>query len=425
MYPESVLFKFLTVYCISGFLILGLDVTELRSELLTRTEAIKIALEKNPEVTAARKDWEIARARLTQARALPDPELKLEYEELPGVSRFGKFGERNIGLTQRVEFPVKWWLRNRAASRGADAVRMAVFETTKLEVATRVKITYDRVLMGQKVLEYTEKNLQLAQDLLHKANVRFEAGDVPQLEVLRAEVETGRAENRVTMARNGLSVSRAELNTLLAREIHTPLEVTDDFSYLPIEVDLEKLIDLALEHRPDLLGAGLKVAAAHSNQSAAVSSIMPDLNIGVFRQRIRGDVDNGNFWHVVLGIDVPIWAMFRQRGEIAQASAETARAAAEENALRYQVLLEVKSAFLDLKSTEDQVQLFQNRILREAKRAHEVASMSYQEGKASYLELLEAQRALTETSVEYAQALFNHRSALAALERAVGGNLPE
>jgi len=255
--------------------------------------------------------------------------------------------------------------------------------------------------------------------------VRFEAGDVPQLEVLRAGVGTGRAENRVIMARNGLSVSRAKLNTLLAREIHTPLEVTDDFSYLPIEVDLEKLIDLALERRPDLLGAGLKVARSHSNQSAAVSSIMPDLNIGVFRQRIRGDVDNDNFWHVVLGIDVPIWAMFRQRGEIAQASAETARAAAEENALRYQVLLEVKSAFLDLKSTEDQVQLFQNRILREAKRAHKVASMSYQEGKASYLELLEAQRALTETRVEYAQALFNHRSALAALERAVGGNLPE
>ena len=61
----------------------------------------------------------------------------------------------------------------------------------------------------------------------------------------------------------------------------------------------------------------------------------------------------------------------------------------------------------------------------EAERTFEVASRSYAEGKATYLELLEAQRALTGVRKEYAEALFNHHTALAHLEKAVGGELPE
>jgi len=416
--------KYLIFLLFIGYPVL-LSGLPLKAEKLSRSEAIRLALKRNPEVIASRKQWDAARAQVLQARALPDPELGFEYEELPGVSRFGKFGERNIGITQKVEFPVKWWFRNRAVSMHAKAVKMTSFEKTNLEVATRVKIAFDRVLMGQKVLEYTEENLELARELLQKAKVRFDAGEVPELEVLRAEVETGRAENRLTVARNNLSVSYAELKVLLASDIRTTLEVAGELTCQPLGLDLERLRGLSMERHPVLLGVQYALSEARFNRSAVVSSIVPDLNVGIFRQSIRDQAGKEDCWRVGLGLNMPIWAMFRQRGEIAQASAETARAEADEHTLRYQVLLEVERAFLDLKAAENQVELFQKRILREAERAYEVASLSYREGKASYLELLEAQRTLTETRMEYAQALFNNRSALAALERAVGGNLPE
>ena len=93
------------------------------------------------------------------------------------------------------------------------------------------------------------------------------------------------------------------------------------------------------------------------------------------------------------------------------------------NAVRYRVMLEVESAYLDLKAAEEQVCLFQDRILLKAERAYEVAGLSYDEGKLTYLELLEAQRVLTQTRMDYAGTIFNFLSALAALDRAVGGNL--
>ena len=76
-------------------------------------------------------------------------------------------------------------------------------------------------------------------------------------------------------------------------------------------------------------------------------------------------------------------------------------------------------------AAEERVRLFEARIVNEAELAYDAARRGYEEGKVSYLELLEAQRALTETRMEYAQTLFNYRSALATLERAVGGDLPE
>ena len=408
----------LWVHC----LILVLSTGQVSAEILTRQKAIQVALERNPEVIAALKEWEAARAQLTQTRALPNPELELEFEELPGNLSIGKFGERNIGFTQRVEFPVKWWFRNRAVSLRADAVRMVAFEMIKLEVATSVKIAYDQVLLGIKILEYTEQNLKLAQNFLQKTGVRFDAGDVAQLEVLRADVEVGRAENRVTVARNEREVKRAELNTLLARDIQTPLEVNGDLVYTPFEIDLERLKDIALECRPDLGGSEMTLAAVQARRSEVLSSMVPDLNLGIFRQTIGKPTERKGFWHVSFGLEIPLWAMFRQRGEIAEASAEVGLAMAQKDAIRYRVLLEVERAFLDLKAAEEQVRLFRRRILNVAGRAYEMAIRSYEEGKATYLELLEAQRVLTETRIEYAETLYNYRSALAALERSTGGD---
>ena len=409
----------------AGLLLASLTLTSAGADELSREEAIRIALERNPEVTAAKKAWEAAQARLTQARAGPDPELELEYEELPGMTRFERFGERAWGATQRIESPLKWWRRSRAADQAAEAVHLGVFEMTRLVIATRVKVAYDRVLFKQKRLVYIRKHLQLAEGFLRKAQLRLEAGDVSQLEVLRAEVEAGRAANRLTEARNELVVARAELDALLTRERGAPLEIKGDLDYQPIALDLERLKLLALERRPDLLGAQWTAASAGSEQAAARAAFLPDLNVGLYRQTIQEQGGKEGFWRVGLALEFPLWGAARQRGELAEAKASAGQAAAEGRRFRQQVLLEVESTYMEVQTSAEHVALFQTRIVPEAERTFEVASRSYAEGKATYLELLEAQRALTEVREEYAEALFNRRTSLAELEGAVGGELPE
>jgi len=399
--------------------------TSTAADALSRQDAIRIALERNPEVIAAKNSWEAAKARSVQAGALPDPELELEYEELPGLTRFGKFGERAWGVNQRIEFPLKWWRRSKAARRAAEAVRLGEVEMVRLDISSRVKMAYDRILFKRQNLEYVRQDLRLAQDFLQKARLRLEAGDVSQLEVLRAEVEAGRAASRLTKARSELEIAGIELGILLARENGTSIEVEGDLDYQPIGLELGLLQQTAIERRPDLQGVEWALESARAEQGAIQAALLPDLNVGLSRQTIQEAGGKEDFWGVSFALELPLWGAARQRGELSEAKALVRQSAAEKNIFRYQIFLEVESAYMDVQTSAAQVLLFQERIVREAERTFEVARRSYAEGKATYMELLEAQRALTGVREEYAEVLFNYHTALVSLERAVGGELPD
>lgn len=220
------------------------------AEPLSRNDAIRLAVERNPAVEAARMAYESARARARQDAALPDPEF--EFEELPRFGSSGDPGEHTIGVSQRFEFPLKWWYRLQAGRQHAEAARLAVFEMTRLDLVLQARTAYDRIALNESLLQHARQDLHLAQNILRQAHIRFEAGDVPELDVLRASVEVGRASNRQSAAQNELSVARAGLNALLARPLQTPFSLADSLAYEPVEADLDQLNAAALRQRPDL-----------------------------------------------------------------------------------------------------------------------------------------------------------------------------
>ncbi len=389
---------------------------------LSRIDAIRLAVERNPAVEAARNAYESARAQARQAAAPPDPEFGVEFEEVPRLGNLGDYGERAIGISQRIEFPLKWWHRLQAGRRQAEATRLAVFEMTRLDISLEAKTAYDRIALHKSLLRHTSEDLNSTRDILRQARARFEAGDVAQLDVIRAGVEVGRATNRLTAAKNDLSVAKTGLNALLARPLQTRFTLADSLVYKPVEADLEQLSAAALNQRPDLAGIELQLKALQSRQAAVTAAYWPDLNVAVGRQKRHGTHEE-NSWRWRFSLEVPLWAFARQRGERSQARAEAAQVGAELELLRNRILLETEEAFLDLKTAAAQVVLFQERILPGAERAFAVTSRSYNEGKSTYLELLEARRIRIETRVEYAHSLFDYGAASADLERAVAGPL--
>ena len=416
--PNRYILPFLMLALAEGLIPLG----RTHAEAMSRIDAIRLVVERNPQVKAARHAYEAARAQARQAGALPDPELELEFAELPELGSLDGYGERTIGVSQRVEFPLKWWHRLQAGRQHAEATRLAVFEMTKLDISLQAKRAYDRIALQKSLLQHARQDLGLAQNILRQAHIRFEAGDVPQLDVMRASVEVGRATNRLTAVKNDLSVAKTALNALLARPLQTPFALADSLVHQPFETDLDQLTAAALKQRPDLAGIELQLKALQSQQAAATAAYWPDLFLGLARQQLRGAHEE-NSWRLRFGMEVPLWAFSRQRGERAEARAKVAQVAAERDVVRYRVLLETEQAYLDLNTAEEQVALFPGRILPEAERAFAVVGRSYDEGKSTYLELLEAQRTWIETRVEYAHALFEYRAATAALERAIAGPL--
>jgi outer membrane protein, heavy metal efflux system len=393
------------------------------AEPLTRNEAVQLSLENNPEIRVAYHTWAVERARVLQAWAPPQPELELEYDGMSGAFDFGTFVQKDIGIVQTLEFPAKWWLRGKATTRQAQAVQLAVYETTRQDVALRVHQAYDRVLADTQIMRFSEENVRLSEGFLNRAKIRFVAGDVPKLDVMRAEVALGRQQIRLTTTQNALSISQAALNTLLNRVVDAPLALADSLSYASDKTDFDALLTYALAHRTELQGTERSLQSDQVGRSLAWASAFPDISLGVFRQTVVSPVGQQKFWRAGIAIELPVWAMFRQRGEISEANAQKARATAEHDVLKLRIIQGVDVALRNYQAADQQLELMRQRVLPTAEGAYDMARRSYDEGKATYLDMLETQRDLIDTRTEYVETLFDYRSSLAQLARATGSIL--
>jgi len=183
------------------------------------------------------------------------------------------------------------------------------------------------------------------------------------------------------------------------------------------------LQQLGLLRRADLQGAITDLESRRAHRGASRAGLFPDLTVGVARQTLRQAGESEARWALGLSLEIPLWAAARERANLAEARAQVVSGQARVEGLRQQVLAQVEMAYLSVMSAADQVKLFDERVMHAAKVAQQSATDSYEQGKATYLEVLDSQRTLIMTRSEYVDIVFAHREAWAALERAVGETL--
>ena len=413
---KSLLFCFL---CTCSFLAVHLAVPEevipqpLR---LSLQGAINLALERNPEVLAAARQVDAARGRSRQAWWPEDPQFSVEYEGIPRGKGLARYEERFVRLSQTFDFPTNILLKKRIAEKEVDVTRMDS-ELVKRDLLHRVKLTYYDLLTQWERVNLARQNLQLADDFSQKAQIRYQFGEGTHLEYVKAKVEKARAENDMTLAQNEHAVALAELNLLLARDSRADIIPTDSMSYVPLEKSVNELREEALRVHPRLRAMDGKVEAARTGHTLAWSSFLPALSASYFNQNIDGNPD---FWGLELGISVPLWFPFRQRGRIQEATAELAQARFERENVRNELAFQIESAWQKATTAEKMVLLYREELLAEANEVYRIARRSYEEGAGGYLDLLEAQRTLVGTRSGYVESLFSYNIAIATLEKAMG-----
>jgi cobalt-zinc-cadmium efflux system outer membrane protein len=388
-------------------------------QALSLQEVQQQALLHHPQVLAARETWEAAQARQRGVRLPPDPQLSLEYEGLTGIH--DPYGERNLELSQVLEYPGKPRLRGRLADYQAQLAGLD-YEALRLEVSTAASAACGRLWAARDLLAQAGESLRLAEDFRDKTQKRVAAGDVSPLEVLRAEVEAGRVAAEQATAANQLQLAQAELNALLGRAPDPPIEVSGGLEYHPLHAELPLLQRRALEQRPDLRAADLRTQAARAGEGLSRAGLVPDLELSAGRQHVRQE---GRYWRTGLALTLPLWSVPAQRGAAAAARAEIAAAEALQAGSKTQVLLKVQEAYLEIRTAEVRLLLYRDRVLPGAEEGYRLARRRYDEGASSYLEVLDAGRTLAEARLALVQALLDHHLALARLTWAVGGHLNE
>jgi len=386
---------------------------------LSLEQCLDLAVRQNPLVLSSFEKFKASQARKSQALALPQPSLNIDSDVQPRFLDFKGSGESYWGVSQLLEFPGKRSIRGKIASRESEEVRSEI-ELLKLDIGFQVKEAFFGVLLAQEKIRCAQQDLELSEDFLNKAELKKAAGDIAEVEVMRARVEHARANNALKTAQNEKKLVTARLNYLLARRKYDPLEIQGELKAPPVALDLEALKQEALTFRPEIKSIGFALEKESLRKTEATLSYLPDFDLGISRHRIAGVPTT---WDFTLSLSVPLFFWQPRQGPIAEAEANRLSLEREADHLRDTIVLDVEEAVLSATAASDQIKLFEEQILTQAEDVYEIFLFKFQKGEIGGIELIEARRSLNEARKAYADALFNYRVTIAALEKSIGYSL--
>ncbi|MDP1769125.1 MAG: TolC family protein [Nitrospirota bacterium] len=405
----------------SGLASLGLSTYEaVAADENTNTHTIdsvlELALAHNPTMARAQGDMRQRRGQQVAAGAYLNPSIS-------GAAGRGNIRDPSTGVkvterTVTVEQPLEWQGKRRARQQAADAGAAgasAAMEETRLNVIAEAKVAFYQVLFAQRDAELTGQNLTMVEEVLRTVKARAAAGEATLFESMKATVEVQKAKKEVSRAQNASVVVRAKLDMVTAGMLGKQFSIQGDFDSLQQELDLDLLATRAMEQHPTLRRLGKLVEQAQFSATLERESRIPNVTVLGSYHREAGDES------VVAGLSVPLPLWYQRQGEIESALGARYRAEAERLRVQNEITQTITQYVQDVRTANEQLQVFETGLLKQAEQTLRVARISFQQGAASLLDLLDSQRVYRQTLLEYVHARADLSIALAQLERAVGG----
>ena len=391
------------------------------AEPLRLDAVVAEALKQNPEIEAARHRWKAAQERAPQAAALDDPEAKIEFWNTPENLDITRTGNTIFGLSQRFPYPGKLGLKERVAVQEAE-MALSLLRAKEREVAAAVKTVFFELFFAHKAIEVHHQQIDILKDFFAVANARFRAGKGAQVDVLKASVELSKLFNELPVLEQQRESAKAKLNVLLNRAPQSSLAEPLEPAGPRARRALEDLQQMAIQNRPELRTLDIEIARSQTAIALAQKQYYPDFNIMVSRFQNFGARD-GFGGMVTMSLPFSFWTKPKYDAGVREAAANEDAAKATYEALKNQVLFEVKDLLVKTDATEQLITLYKTTIIPQAQQMLESARANYQTGKVEFLTLLDAERALRDFQLEYYRALTTFEQRMAELERAVGTNL--
>ena len=247
------------------------------------------------------------------------------------------------------------------------------------------------------------------------------AGIVAGIDVLRAQVQMQQQQQRVLAAENQLERQKMTLARTIGVPVNQQVELTDTVPYAPLpELNLDEALARAYQRRPEYLAAESRMRAAEMQVKAARDERLPTLELnGDYGALGRSPGDSKATYTVAAGVRVPIFQGGRAKADILDAQATLNQFKMQLADLRSRIEFEVRSALLDVKTSNDQVAVAQQSIALagdELKQAQD----RFSAGVSGSLEVVQAQESVATANETYIQALYLNNVAKLTLARALG-----
>jgi cobalt-zinc-cadmium efflux system outer membrane protein len=389
-------------------------------------EAIRLALQHNHALRAARSTILQNQAQEITANLRPNPVLLWDTQFLPifepnnfTADYFSNSAQFDIGVSYLFERGKKRQHRLQAAQDQTAVTRAQVADNERT-LTFNVSQQFVDVLLAQSALDLAQQDYDSFKKTVEISEERFKAGDLSEGDLLKIKLQLLQFQSDVLNASLSKVQALSALRQLVGFEsVGDNFDVQGELDYQPVHAGLDDLKLLALRTRPDLQSAHLGVTAARSQESLAEANGKRDLNV-TFDYSHVGGVNSGTFF---FNIDLPIFD--RNQGEIARTRYVISQFQEQQSEAAEQVITDVVGAFESLHANDQIIQLYRSGYVEQAQKSRDITEYAYRRGAASLLDFLDSERTYRANQLAYRQALASYMTALEQMREAVGTrNLP-
>lgn len=367
-----------------------------------------MALANNPTLVQANAQVRGERGAAYQAGLPFNPVIGYTGEQI-GVS--GTPGELQGGyVSQEIVTGGKLRL---SRAKWAQRVQIAatISRAQQQRVLNDVRAQYYRTLAAQRVVEIHRQLVANGQDNFQTHREMLNLGQTTASAVLQAEVELRRDQLKLRDAENDILQAWRTLVALAGVPQLSPTKLEDNPTLTEEPLDYDSALGQLLSNSPELVAAWQKVR--HDEIQVARERVEPIPNI-LFDARVGRNFEaGGTTAGVNVGLPIPLFD--RNRGTIQQAQADLSRAQADARRLELELQTRLAAEYRTYFSAWQRVEEYQVTMLPKADQATELLRQSYQDRRATWVEVLAAQRLHLTLETEFVESLKTYRESNIAI----------
>ncbi|MFT5046729.1 MAG: cobalt-zinc-cadmium efflux system outer membrane protein [Porticoccaceae bacterium] len=385
---------------ISAFLYVPVAASE--GSVINLKEAVERTLQRNPNLVAFGYQIEAQQGRLIQSRLRPNPELGILVENVLGSGDFNKADDAEATLSLS-------WLLERGKRDQRVAVATAEVslieseaEIRRLdEVAETARLFLD-ILANQERLARTQNSVNLAIQTVKAIDERVRAGRTPEADLARAEAQLARTlllqedfEHELKTAKHRLAAQwgESQLDFVGAK---------GDISQLPVVASFPEILN-RLDENPDFVRFASEQRLRVSELAMAESEAKPSWQLSTGIRRFQESGDQA----LLFGVTIPLARHNRNQGGVAEAQAKLSMTSANQSAARIRIETQLFALYQELLHSMHRATVLREEVLPKVEQALAETQRAYTNGRYGYFEyqivqqeVLEAQSALIETSID-------------------------
>lgn len=385
-----------------------------QAQVLTIQDAIDQATKNNAQINQMRSQLQQKQAEWRTQTGISPPEISYMKEGINNKAA-DPFQEKRWTVSQSVDFPLTTAYRLKAIKGEEKAMEFSIQEEER-KVRSEVKSRYIEVIYALHLQKLRDQQLKLATEMYNAVFTQFETGMGNGMDLTKAELQVAEANNDIDDSRRQLHMARYSLFRLMGlppeNQKYT-IEFMDTLRSNNVEVTQITALSV-LTDQPSYKSAEKELDAAGYYLKEARSNILPDIRFNLYKQ----DYGTGyNFNGFELGLSIPIWYPFEQKGKIKMNLARQEEIQWKQKEIRSGVKEQIEHAWHSYEVSRSTIKRYDETIRSKAQKLQSLTMNAYRLGEVDLLNLIQAQQIYLNSQQRYLSALRDYYVQLVELER--------